>query len=441
MLSHTRKFLVLFTSVLILLLGHGLQLTLLPLRAEGLGWTVNEIGMTGSFYFLGFLVGCVVIPRFVTIVGHIRTFSTTTTLCGAALLLILLSDSPPVWCGLRFLTGVGISGCYLIIESWLNEQSTDDVRGRTLAVYTMIVLLAMSLGQLLVTVDEPTTVTPVVLGSLLLSLAIIPVGLSRVEQPGAIHELTYRFRSIYRAAPAAVGGAFAIGTVTGVLYTLTPVFGTQAGLSISEIATMMIAMVLGGATVQYPAGKLSDRFDRRRVILGLMLAGLVVCALASFLQHWPLAVIGVIFLLGGACNAVYPICLAHANDRFPGHFLEVGTVILLVNSSGAVLGPMLGAASMELLGAGGYFTYLALGMLLTFSWIAYCVRLRREAPEKAGNFVLTAKSTQGLFELDPRIEGEEPVAENVEEGSNTAVVDPAEPIDADDRSDPDKEVK
>ena len=442
MLSHARRFFVLFLSVLILLLGHGLQLTLLPLRAEGLGWTVNEIGISGSFYFLGFLVGCVLIPRFVSLVGHIRTFSTTTTLCGAALLLILLSDSPPVWYGLRFLTGVGISGCYLIIESWLNEQSSDDVRGRTLALYTMIVLLAMSLGQLLVTVDEPTSVTPVVLGSLLLSLAIIPVGLSRVEQPSAVQELTYRFRFIFKTAPAAVGGAFAIGTVTSVLYTLTPVFGMQAGLAISEIATMMIAMVLGGAAMQYPAGKLSDRFDRRLVILGLMLAGLVVCGLAVFLQRWPLGVIGVIFLLGGVSNAVYPICLAHANDRLPGRFLEVGTVILLVNSSGSVLGPMLGALSMELLGPGGYFTHLALGMLLTLVWIAYCVRLRREAPEKASDFVLTAKSTQGLFELDPRIEEEEVTAENAEAGGDDQMApntDPAARVDAEERLDRDRE--
>ncbi len=421
MLSHTRKFLVLFSSVLILLLGHGLQLTLLPLRAEGLGWTINEIGMTGSFYFLGFLVGCVLIPRFVAAVGHIRTFSTTTTLCGSALLLILLSDSPVVWCGLRFLTGVGISGCYLIIESWLNEQSGDDVRGRVLALYTMIVLLAMSMGQLLVTLDAPTSVTPVVLGSLLLSLAIVPVGLSRVEQPGAIHSLSYQFRAIYTAAPAAVGGAFAIGTVTGVLYTLTPVFGSQAGLSVAEIATMMIAMVLGGAAIQYPAGKLSDQLDRRRVILGLMLIGLAVCGVAVLLQRWPLLLIGMVFLLGGASNAVYPICLAHANDRFPGRFLEVGTVILLVNSSGAVLGPTLGAVSMEFLGVSGFFAYLALGMLLTFGWVAYCVSVRREPAEKAGSFVLTAKSTQGLFELDPRIEveAEDPAASDDVDGSSS----------------------
>ena len=255
MLSYTKKFLILFSSVIVLLLGHGLQLTLLPLRAEGLGWTVNEIGLTGSFYFLGFLLGCIATPRFVTAVGHIRTFSTTTTLCGAALLLVLLSETPAVWCALRFLTGVGISGCYLIIESWLNEQSPDEVRGRTLAVYSTIVLLAMSFGQFLVTVDAPASVTPVVLGSLLLSMSIIPVGLSRVEQPATIPKLTYRFREIYQAAPAAVGGALAIGTTTGVLYTLTPVFGTQIGLSIGEIATLMIVMVLGGAAMQYPAGE------------------------------------------------------------------------------------------------------------------------------------------------------------------------------------------
>ena len=401
-LSHTRKFIVLFTSVAVLLLGHGLQLTLLPLRADGLGWTVGQIGMTGSFYFLGFLVGCALIPRFVAAVGHIRTFSTTTTLCGAALLLILLSDSTAIWCGLRFLTGIGISGCYLIIESWLNEQSTDEVRGRTLAVYTMIVLLAMSLGQLLVTVDAPTSVTPVVLGSLLLSLAVIPVGLSRVEQPGAIHKLEYRFREIYRAAPAAVGGAFAIGMTTGVLFTLTPVFGSRIGMSVGEIATLMIAMVLGGAAMQYPAGRLSDRFDRRRVMLGLLLGGVACCAVAGSVQQWPWLVIGSVFLLGGVCTAIYPICLAHANDRYPRHFLQVGTVILLVNSGGAVLGPALGAAAMDGFGVGGFYLFLAFGMLLTFGWVGYCLRSRRGGPVRTGQFVVTAKSTQGLFDLDPR---------------------------------------
>ena len=140
-------------------------------------------------------------------------------------------------------------------------------------------------------------------------------------------------------------------------------------------------------------------------MVGLLRVGLAVCAVAPFVQQWPLVVICTVFLLGGVCNAIYPICLAHANDRYPGQFLRVGTVILLVNSGGAVLGPTLGATSMDLFGAGGYFAFLAFGILLTAGWITYCIRSRREAPARAGEFVVTAKSTQGLFELDPRTDG------------------------------------
>lgn len=402
MLIHARKFFVLFSSVAILLIGHGLQLTLLPLRAEQLGWSATEIGMTGSFYFLGFLVGCVLVPRFVGTVGHVRTFSTTTTLCGAALLLVLLSNNPLVWSGLRFITGVGISGCYLIIESWLNEQSSDEQRGQTLAIYTMIVLTAMSFGQLLVVVDAPTSVLPVVIGSLLLSCAIMPVSLSRLQLPSAITAPEFAFKRIYRAAPAGVGSAFAIGTVSSVLFTLTPVFATRAGLSLSEVSVMMIAMFIGGAALQIPAGRLSDRMDRRRVIAGLLTLGLLVCLLALFAPPWPLLSMVVLFLLGGVGTAVYPLSLAHANDRLPGHFLQVGTVILLVNSAGAVFGPTFGATFMDLLGERGLFVYMAVGFLITLGWIAFCIQRRNEAPEHAEPFIAAVKSTQGTLEMDPR---------------------------------------
>ena len=338
MLAQTRKFFVLFSAVAILLTGHGLQLTLLPLRAEALGWSLPEIGLSGSFYFLGFLVGCIGVPRFVTRVGHIRTFSTTTTLCGAALLMILLSDLPQVWYALRFLTGIGISGCYLIIESWLNEQSSDADRGRTMAIYTIIVLLAMSIGQFLVTVAPPLSLTTVVLGSLLLSLAVTPVSLSPVDAPAAITRLEWNFMKIFRAAPAAVGGAMTMGTVTAVLFTLTPVYASQIELPLDLVALLMVAMLLGGAALQYPAGHISDRLDRRHVMIGLLALGIACCAAAYAAPRIPALEIAIMFLLGGVCTAIYPLSLAHANDRLPGHFLAVGTVILLVNSGGATSG-------------------------------------------------------------------------------------------------------
>jgi MFS family permease len=401
--SRTRSLTILFSTVVILLTGHGLQLTLLPLRAEGLGWSVTEIGMTGSFYFLGFLLGCIFVPRFVSGVGHIRVFSTMTTINGAALLCIVFSDDPWVWSFLRLLTGVGISGAYLIIESWINEQTTEKNRGQLLAIYTMLVLLSMSVGQLMINFGNPTGVTTLVMGSLLLSLSVIPVSLSRVHQPAPLSNIEFKFREIFAASPAAVGGAFAIGTVTGVLFTLTPVFGSYAGLPVSSIAWLMIAMVLGGATLQLPAGRLSDHYDRRIVMIGLLTIGLIV-ALAGLLlwQSYSWVLFVVIFLLGGCLNTIYPLSLAHANDRSPGHFLQVGTVILLVNSVGAIMGPTLGAKAMEMFAANGFLVYAMAGMAVTLAWITGCYFRQRSTPEHDSDFVGTAKSTQALIELDPR---------------------------------------
>ncbi|XOV85722.1 MAG: MFS transporter [bacterium] len=408
MLSRTRSLTVLFASVIILLTGHGLQLTLVPLRAESLGWSVNEIGMTGSFYFLGFLLGCVFIPGFVAAVGHIRTFSTLTSITGAALLCILLSDDPFVWSALRLLTGVGISGCYLVIESWLNEHTDNARRGRILAIYTVIVLLSMSAGQLLINVGSPSGSTTIVLGTVLLSLSIIPVALAKVEQPAPLAKLEFRFREIYLASPAAVGGAFAIGTVTGALFSLTPVFGRIAGLNLSEISLLMIVMVLGGAAFQFPAGYISDRFDRRKVMIGLLCAGIVTAITGALIdQPAPFAVMLMLFIIGGCAIAIYPLCLAHANDRLPGNFLQIGTVVLMVNGTGSIAGPLLGGGLMENFGATGFMAYLAAGLLLALLWILIWLIRHRHQPDNKTVFVGTAKSTQGLIELDPRVEAGE----------------------------------
>lgn len=412
MLSRTRSLTVLFSSVIILLVGHGLQLTLLPLRAEALGWSVNEIGVTGSFYFLGFLLGCIFVPRFIAAVGHIRTFSTLTSINGAALLCILLSDQPEVWSALRLATGVGISGCYLIIESWLNEYSDSAKRGQILAIYTMIVLLSMSVGQLLINLSPPIEITTIVVGSLLLSLSILPVALSKVQQPAPLADLEFKFGEIYKASPAAVGGALAMGAVTGALFTLTPVFGKQALLSTSEIGWLMIAMVLGGAALQLPAGYISDRYDRRKVMVGLTFLGIATAAAGILVEHPPTwAILCLYFVLGGCCISIYPLCLAHANDRYPGHFLLVGTVILLVNGAGSVIGPTTGALMMNRFGATGFLLFLACGLFVSLLWFLFWVIKHRDTPDHAATFVGTAKSTQALMEIDPRVKDGEKIDE------------------------------
>jgi MFS family permease len=305
---------------------------------------------------------------------------------------------------------VGISGCYLIIESWLNEQTQEHLRGRVLAIYTMLVLAAMSLGQVLINVGKPESVAPVVLGSLLLSLAVVPVSLSRVRQPAKLRGVGFKLREVFHAAPAAVGGALGIGMVTGTLYTLTPVFGIRAEMDVADVSLLMIAMVAGGAMFQFPVGRVSDHFDRRRVMVTLLSAGFIVALLAGFLVVAPWALIATLFVSGGVANAIYPICLAHANDRLPGRFMQVGTVILLVNAAGAVVGPLLAAYAMAVFGAPGFFWFMAGGFVLTTAWIGSFI-MRREAPLTTRRFVNTAKSSPALMALDPRASAEAEIAQ------------------------------
>lgn len=400
----TKRFIALYTSVVILLVGHGLQLALIPLRGQALGWDPSSIGITGSLYFAGFLAGCWLIPKFVGLVGHIRVFSATTTVCCVALLLILLLDDVVYWAMLRFFTGLGISGCYIVIESWLNAQSSDSNRGRTLALYTTLVLLAMAVGQLLVNLDGALSPNLIVIGGVLLALAVIPVTLSPEEQPPAPAEVRFTIRRVAGKAPAAIGTVLIAGMMTGMLFTLTPVVTVELEFSLFATSLVLVTIVLGGAAFQYPAGKLSDHFDRRKVMVGL--AGLgILPAVLPLLIDLPVEGYFVCFLLmGGVLNSFYPICLAHANDRLPGQFLEVGTAILLTNSIGAVVGPTAAALLMDLFGALAYFAFAGVFLLVILLWLVFCLVRNPQAAEHDQNYVTLAKSSPALFEIDPRVE-------------------------------------
>ena len=199
--------------------------------------------------------------------------------------LVLLSEHWAIWSLLRFVTGIGISGCYIIIESWLNEQTTDDYRGRVLATYSILVLLAMSAGQLLLDAEASTSVNPVVFAAVLLSLSVIPLSLVRVQQPALPHSIEFALGDVFRSSPAAVGASFGIGTVTGSLFTMTPVAGSLFGLDPQQCAFAMMALVIGGALLQMPAGKLSDRADRRKVAAGVLVIGSATAVLALWLLY------------------------------------------------------------------------------------------------------------------------------------------------------------
>lgn len=406
MISSIKRVSTLLFGVAILLTGHGLQLALVPLRAESLGWPSIAIGVLGSVYFSGFLIGCFVIPQLVKRIGHIRTFAALTALMTSVVLSLALLSDFFSWLILRFLAGVAISGLYLVIESWLNEQTENDVRGSVLATYIAIVLAALALGQLLLNATPVDDDRLIIIASVLIGMAAIPVCVTRKVQPAQIPTAVFSPLLVLKTSKVAAIGALISGLVTGSFYSLGPVYGLDIGMDISGISIMMALGIAGGALSQLPLGRLSDTKDRRVVILYVMLAGTVAAGLAWTV---PLVFIPYAMLLFGACvMPIYALSLAHASDNIRTEsFLEVGTGLLMTNAVGAIIGPLLTAQAMEWFGAEYFFSSNAAILLIGTIAIAILIKLRKSSRKHFSEFELaTTASAQGRIQMDPRSEAE-----------------------------------
>jgi len=400
----------LLLSQALLLTGHGLQLTLLPLRAAIEGFSDAQIGLTGSAYFLGFVAGCLLTPLLVRRAGHIRSFAVLTSGFSALILVFDLLPNFWFWMLLRFVTGGCISGLYMIIESWLNERATRETRGTLLSIYTIINLVMIVAGQQLVNLAAPDATTLFAVAAILLSVAIIPVSMTSALAPAPLHQVAIRPREVWALSQVGVGGAFAGGLATGAFWSLGPVYAREVGLDTAALTLLMSATVLGGAAFQYPLGRLSDHIDRRLVILGAAVVGTgasLALGLLADIPGWLL--ISLAFLWGGTSMTLYAICLAHANDRAqPEDFVMVGTSILLTFGLASAIGAPLGALAMNLFGPGGLFLFSALVLALLVVGVIrrrkthYLPVLDETVPFRA----MAPITSPAALEMDPRIDAE-----------------------------------
>lgn len=399
----------LLISDALLLTGHGLQLTLVPLRGAIEGFTDAQIGLTGSAYFLGFVAGCLLTPHVVQRAGHIRSFAVLSSGFSALVLLFDLLPNFWFWVLLRFVSGACISGLYMIIESWLNERSTRETRGTVLSIYTIINLSMIVVGQQLVNLASPDASTLFAVAAILLSLAIIPVSMTTALAPAPLLRAKVKPLKVWRLSRVGMGGAFAAGLATGAFWSLGPVYARAVGMDTAQLTFFMSATVLGGAAMQFPLGRLSDHFDRRLVVLGIAVCGAglsmalgLTHALSDELR------IGLGFFWGGTTMTLYAICLAHANDRAePEDFVMVGTSILLTFGLASAIGAPLGSLAMAWLGAGGLFLFAGVVLLL----LALAVARRRRTHylpvvDETVPFLPISFTTPAALEMDPRMDAE-----------------------------------
>ncbi|MCG8538145.1 MAG: MFS transporter, partial [Pseudomonadales bacterium] len=297
---------LLFSQAL-LLIGHGLQLTLLPIRAAMEQFTDFQIATTGSSYFLGFVLGCLISPHLIRRVGHIRSFAVLGSFFSALILLFDVFPNYPVWLGLRLLVGMCISGLYMIIESWLNERASSETRGTLLSIYTVINLAMMMVGQQLLNFADPKASDLFTLAAILLSLAILPVSMTLSLQPAPLASVRLDLRKIWKLSHVGMGGALAAGLASGAFWSLGPVYAKSVGLSTAQLTLFMSAAVLGGAIFQLPFGRLSDHYDRRLVVLFLSVAGASISLLLVFLPNVGNLLLGLSFLWGATVMTLYAI--------------------------------------------------------------------------------------------------------------------------------------
>lgn len=352
----------LLLGIAFIMIGNGLQGSLLGIRAAAEGFPTVLTGLVMSGYYIGFLAGSTLTPRIVARVGHIRVFAALASLAGTAVLLHAVLVEPATWTAMRIVTGFSYAGLYVVAESWLNDRAGNETRGRLLSVYMVIQFGALMLGQLMLNLADPRSFELFTLVSVLVSLSVLPVLLTAAPAPRFDAPAKLGLGALYRISPLGVLGCLGVGVAHGALFGMGAVYGTQSGLSVGEVSLFMAAAVLGGVLLQWPVGRLSDRFDRRQVLTAVALLSALVAAAGHAIGAEPrLALYGLFALLGGLSLPLYSLCLAHTNDFLkPEQMVAASSSLVLVFGIGAIGGPLTASWLMAATGPGGFFLFLAL---------------------------------------------------------------------------------
>lgn len=399
----------LLMATAIMLLGSGLLGTLLGVRAGIEQFSAVMTGMIMSGYFVGYVIGSYRCPRIVRRVGHIRTFTAMAAISAACVIVHGLLVDPYTWWILRVLTGICMVGMFLVVESWLNEQADSTRRGKIFASYMSVNLFALGLGQFLFLIYGAEDLASFALVALFLSLALVPVALTRMPEPRPVEVPHLRLRRLISISPLGTAGALFTGLGNGAFWGMAPLFGHDIGLSDGGVASFMAAVILGGAVLQWPIGHFSDRHDRRVVLAAVALGSALTAAVVVLAARGVVpGLVTAAILFGGFSFSVYSLAVAHTNDHIgAGDVLEATQGLLLLNGIGAAFGPLFAGLLIEGLGPRSLFAYLAATYGLLGLFALYRMRVTPPIPlQEQSEFVAMARTGVAAAELDPRTEPE-----------------------------------
>lgn len=363
----------LFFGIAMIMIGNGLQGTLLGLRATMEGFGTVTTGAIMSFYYVGFLAGSVLTPKMLENVGHIRVFAALASLISATILLHMVFIDPFLWLIIRLVTGFGYAGLYVVVESWLNGVANNKNRGKVLSLYMLVVYIGLLLGQGLLNIADPMKIELFVLASVLISLALIPISLSKRPAPHFEAPERMSIKKLYKTSPLGVMGVLMAGLIGGTFFAIGPVYAVNTGMSVAQISVFMMSLLFGALIFQYPVAWLADRYDRRIVIMGSAF-GAAVLGIMCYLSPLdkPLLIYLSVFLFWGAGHSLYSLSLAYVNDRLERkHILTASGTLVLLNGVGAVSGPLLATIAMAVMGNDIFFPLLSSFFLGVFFLALY----------------------------------------------------------------------
>jgi MFS family permease len=413
------SFRALLVAVALLLTGNGLLATLLALRANAVGFSLETTGLVLAFYHLGFILGSLHAGRFITRVGHIRAFAAFAAIASSAALAHVLAIQPVAWMVLRFFTGAAMAGLFMVTESWLNEGANGKMRGRLISAYMMVNLAGVAAGQLLLASSDPLSFELFALAAILASLALVPVALTHALAPELPEPHPMNLAALYGNSPLGLIACIGSGIVMGAFWAMAPVFAAGLGYDTGGIARFMFATIAGGIVLQYPVGRLSDRIDRRFVIAGACFAAaLAAAALGSFAEAGIWLALPLAALFGGLVYPLYSLAVAHTNDFVDQrHFVAAGSALLLFYGCGAAAGPILAGTVMGQTAPASLFYLIAAVLLAVAAFAIYRTSIRAAPPpEDRASLIILPRTTPVIVELDPRAESETDLGEDAAAG-------------------------
>lgn len=399
----------LFLGLAFIMLGNGLQHTLLGVRAELEGFPTAVTGLVMTGYSAGFLAGSLVVPRLVGRVGHIRVFAALASLASTAVLVHAVFVEPVIWTAMRVLTGFCYAGLYVVAESWLNDQATNRTRGQLLSIYMVVMLSGVAGGQFLLNLADPLRFGLFILASVLVSLALVPILLTANPAPEFRAPTPVSIAALYRVSPLGVVGMLFTGMGNAALIGMGAVYAKSSGFSVVQISIFMAAATIGGVVLQWPIGRLSDRFDRRRVLTAVAFAAAAAAVAGGVVSDLPAGVapawliFAVIAVFGGMNLPLYSLAIAHTNDFLdPRQMVAASGGLVLVAGTGAIFGSMAVAGGMAFAGPAGYFWTLAVihGAIGVFALYRMGVRAARPV-EDQGPFVAVPRASPVVAALAP----------------------------------------